>query len=114
MIASASAPAAADAFSHPPACAARRLQLTGFRNLTDRRLDLPSGPVVLYGDNGAGKTNMLEAVSMLAPGRGLRRRLTGQTVGGGRSDRGGPDSAATPQAATRYRGTDSRRPRTFS
>ncbi|WP_159709479.1 DNA replication/repair protein RecF [Geminicoccus flavidas] len=84
MIASASAPAAADAFSHPPACAARRLQLTGFRNLADRRLDLPSGPVVLYGDNGAGKTNLLEAVSMLAPGRGLRRaRATEQACSSG-------------------------------
>src|SRR5690606_31204928 len=33
-----------------------------------------SGPgfVLLSGDNGAGKTNILEAVSMLAPGRGLR------------------------------------------
>ena len=28
--------------------------------------------VLLYGDNGAGKTNLLEAVSLLAPGRGLR------------------------------------------
>ena len=30
-------------------------------------------PVVLYGENGAGKTNLLEAVSLLSPGRGLRR-----------------------------------------
>lgn len=30
------------------------------------------GFVLLFGDNGAGKTNLLEAVSMLAPGRGLR------------------------------------------
>lgn len=30
------------------------------------------GFVLLYGDNGAGKTNLLEAVSMLTPGRGLR------------------------------------------
>ena len=28
--------------------------------------------MLLYGENGAGKTNLLEAVSMLAPGRGLR------------------------------------------
>ncbi len=30
-------------------------------------------PVVLYGANGAGKTNLLEALSFLSPGRGLRR-----------------------------------------
>lgn len=36
-------------------------------------MDLDGRPVVLFGDNGAGKTNLLEAVSFLAPGRGLRR-----------------------------------------
>ena len=30
-------------------------------------------PVAVYGANGAGKTNLLEAVSMLSPGRGMRR-----------------------------------------
>ena len=30
-------------------------------------------PVALFGANGAGKTNILEAVSLLSPGRGLRR-----------------------------------------
>ena len=38
-----------------------------------------AGPVVLHGENGAGKTNLLEAVSMLAPGRGLRSRQAGRT-----------------------------------
>jgi DNA replication and repair protein RecF len=49
-----------------------RLSLTDFRN--HPALDLRSGPgfVCLHGQNGAGKTNILEAVSMLAPGRGLR------------------------------------------
>ena len=32
-----------------------------------------AGPVVLTGANGAGKTNLIEAISLLAPGRGLRR-----------------------------------------
>ena len=31
------------------------------------------GAVVFTGDNGAGKTNLLEAISLLTPGRGLRR-----------------------------------------
>lgn len=49
-----------------------RLRLTDFRNYADLSLDLDERPVVLTGDNGAGKTNLLEAVSLLAPGRGLR------------------------------------------
>jgi DNA replication and repair protein RecF len=53
--------------------AVRQLRLTEFRNYPRLRLELESGPVVLVGDNGAGKTNLLEAVSFLAPGRGLRR-----------------------------------------
>jgi len=53
--------------------AVRRLSLTEFRNYALLRLDLDDRPVVLSGVNGAGKTNLLEAVSFLAPGRGLRR-----------------------------------------
>jgi len=49
-----------------------RLVLTDFRNYRDARLTLDTEPVVLTGLNGAGKTNLLEAVSFLAPGRGLR------------------------------------------
>lgn len=57
--------------------AIRRLSLSEFRNYVMLRLDLDDRPVVLSGANGAGKTNLLEAVSFLAPGRGLRRaRLT--------------------------------------
>lgn len=50
-----------------------RLVLTDFRNHADTVLRPGRGLVVLTGDNGAGKTNVLEAVSLLAPGRGLRR-----------------------------------------
>ncbi|MGB0696246.1 MAG: DNA replication/repair protein RecF [Rhodospirillaceae bacterium] len=53
-------------------CAVTRLTLTGFRNYTRLRLDVPPGSVVLTGPNGAGKTNLLEALSLLGPGRGLR------------------------------------------
>ena len=49
-----------------------RLTLTDFRNYPDLRLDSGGRPVVLTGANGAGKTNVLEAISLLAPGRGLR------------------------------------------
>ncbi|MFN4288417.1 MAG: DNA replication/repair protein RecF [Brevundimonas sp.] len=48
------------------------LTLTDFRSYERAGLDPGAGPVVLYGANGAGKTNLLEAVSLLSPGRGLR------------------------------------------
>lgn len=50
-----------------------RLILTDFRNHAELVLAPAPGFVVLTGDNGAGKTNVLEAVSLLSPGRGLRR-----------------------------------------
>ena len=52
----------------------RRLTLTNFRSYHAATLSLAqAGPVVLTGANGAGKTNLVEAISLLAPGRGLRR-----------------------------------------
>lgn len=51
----------------------QHLRLAHFRNFAEAGLALEPGPVVLFGANGAGKTNLLEAVSLLAPGRGLRR-----------------------------------------
>ena len=52
--------------------AVTRLTLTDFRNHAGLRLEAGRGLVVLEGSNGAGKTNVLEAMSLLAPGRGLR------------------------------------------
>ncbi len=49
-----------------------RLSLTDFRSYADAVMAPGAGFVILTGENGAGKTNMLEAVSLLAPGRGLR------------------------------------------
>jgi DNA replication and repair protein RecF len=52
----------------------RRLTLTNFRSYHAAQVELGrAGPVVLTGANGAGKTNLIEAISLLAPGRGLRR-----------------------------------------
>jgi DNA replication and repair protein RecF len=53
--------------------AVHRLTLTDFRCYSNQRLEVDSRPVVLTGSNGAGKTNLLEALSFLVPGRGMRR-----------------------------------------
>jgi DNA replication and repair protein RecF len=49
-----------------------RLTLTDFRSYSSAAIEAGPGFVLLFGENGAGKTNLLEAVSMLTPGRGLR------------------------------------------
>ncbi|WP_176086165.1 DNA replication/repair protein RecF [Martelella sp. HB161492] len=54
------------------------LKLTDFRNYRQAGLQLDGRHVVLTGNNGAGKTNLLEAVSLLSPGRGLRRATYAQ------------------------------------
>lgn len=49
-----------------------RLYLANYRNYEKLDLRLDGRHVCLYGANGAGKTNLLEAVSQLGPGRSLR------------------------------------------
>ncbi|HEX6072329.1 MAG TPA: AAA family ATPase, partial [Sphingomicrobium sp.] len=51
---------------------ASRLALTDFRSYASALIEPGPGFVLLSGENGAGKTNLLEAVSLLTPGRGLR------------------------------------------
>lgn len=66
-----------------------RLLLTDFRSYSRAELSPHGRSVYLFGANGAGKTNLLEAVSFLAPGKGLRsvavgevgRRLPGEARG---------------------------------
>jgi len=50
----------------------RRISLTNFRSYPAMTMALDGRPVTLTGENGAGKTNILEALSLLGPGRGLR------------------------------------------
>ncbi|WP_137929432.1 DNA replication/repair protein RecF [Mesorhizobium comanense] len=57
-----------------------KLTLTNFRNYATLAIDLAPGAVVFSGDNGAGKTNLLEAISFLTPGRGLRRAPYGDVA----------------------------------
>lgn len=66
-----------------------RLVLTDFRNHRDAVLAPGAGLVVLTGENGAGKTNVLEAVSLLSPGRGLRGATLSEMA-----RRGGPGGFA--------------------
>jgi DNA replication and repair protein RecF len=64
-----------------------RLALTNFRNYHYMQLEVGSGPVVLFGSNGSGKTNLLEAISLLSPGRGMRRVQFSDLAGhGGNAD----------------------------
>jgi len=70
-----------------------RLVLTDFRNHAGLTLAPGPGFVVLTGENGAGKTNVLEAISLLAPGRGLRRAPLGEMAR--QSGSGGFGVAAT-------------------
>lgn len=69
------------------AMALDRISLSRFRNHRDTRLDGSARFNLLVGENGAGKTNVLEALSLFAPGRGLRRAaladIPGQAGDGG-------------------------------
>ena len=49
-----------------------RLTLSDFRNYRSLRIEADITPIVITGENGSGKTNILEAISFLTPGRGLR------------------------------------------
>ena len=53
--------------------AVRKLSVSAFRNYKNLRLELSRKPIVLTGHNGAGKTNLMEALSFLTPGTGLRK-----------------------------------------
>lgn len=63
----------------------KRLSLTDFRNYAALALRFDGRHVVLTGENGAGKTNLMEAVSFLSPGRGLRRAGYDEVVRNGAS-----------------------------
>ena len=56
----------------PPGHFVAELKLSQFRSHVATKLNLDCGLIALYGDNGVGKTNVLEALSLFTPGRGLR------------------------------------------
>ena len=86
-----------------------RITLGHFRNHAATRLDGTARLNLLVGENGAGKTNVLEALSLFAPGRGLRRaaltaKPPGPLPGAGTAERrwrnwrAAADRAASPSA----------------
>ena len=50
-----------------------KITIPNFRNHAASELGETAHFNLLVGENGAGKTNVLEAISLLSPGRGLRR-----------------------------------------
>ncbi|MCR9072275.1 MAG: DNA replication/repair protein RecF [Alphaproteobacteria bacterium] len=64
---------AASTADGPLCLAVRKISLTRFRNHAATTLQIDRPVAVLTGANGSGKTNLLEAVSFLSPGRGMRR-----------------------------------------
>ena len=74
-----------------------RITLTNFRSYAAATIEVGSEPVVLLGANGAGKTNLLEALSLLTPGSGLRRAAYGELARIG----GSGDWAVAAKVATR-------------
>ena len=57
----------------PEALSVAQITLSHFRNYHSLRLVCAPAPIILTGANGSGKTNLIEAISLLVPGRGLRR-----------------------------------------
>ncbi|MGB3797742.1 MAG: DNA replication/repair protein RecF [Alteraurantiacibacter sp.] len=60
-----------------------RITLSTFRNHAGTQLDSTRQLNLLVGENGAGKTNILEALSLFAPGRGMRRAALADMAGHG-------------------------------
>ena len=58
----------------------KSLKLINFRSHSDFSLSLSGKPLAIIGDNGAGKTNILEAISLLSPGRGIRNSKFSEMV----------------------------------
>lgn len=78
-----------------------RIMLTHFRNHAATSVEAGSGLVILAGSNGAGKTNILEAISLLAPGRGLRGAALSEMIASA-GGKGFTVSAALASAAAQF------------
>ena len=52
------------------------LNLKNFRNHNNLSMTIPKSSILIYGENGCGKTNILEAISLLSQGKGMRKSKT--------------------------------------
>ncbi len=86
----------------------RSLELTNFRNFRHAELELQDGLTVLVGDNGQGKTNLLEAVELLATARSTRSTSDRELINW---DALSPQSGDPPEAFARIRAAVVREPR---
>ncbi len=77
-----------------------RLTLTDFRSYKALRFSPGAEICVFTGPNGSGKTNLLEAVSLLAPGRGLRGARVGELA------RRGEEASGTWAVAAQFSGAE--------
>ena len=51
----------------------KKMNLTNFRNHSSLSMKTPESAILIYGENGCGKTNILEAISLLSQGKGIRK-----------------------------------------
>ena len=61
-----------------------KVTLTNFRSHKNLSLNTSESNVILFGENGAGKTNILEAISLFSPGRGLRGAINQDLIAVGK------------------------------
>ena len=83
------------------------LTLSHFRSHRAARLQFDGRPVAIVGANGAGKTNILEAVSLLSPGRGMPMPSVGFIRGGAATFAAGAGAVAVAFAAAESAGAAS-------
>lgn len=50
----------------------QKIKLLNYRNFKQLDVSVDNGPIIIIGENGTGKTNILESISLFSPGRGLR------------------------------------------
>ena len=62
----------------------QRLWLTDFRNYQSLDISLPSGLTVVIGNNGQGKTNLLESIFWLSKGTSFRNAPTEALIKSGK------------------------------
>ena len=68
----------------------RNIRLTSFRNYQNLQLEAAPGRLLFLGDNAQGKSNLLEAVYLLASGRSVRAGQDAEMIGWGAEAEGQP------------------------